>query len=48
LSSLVNYNFGDSEVALLLWWMMGVAVIIDKPSLPASEEAKFRTSQSTI
>jgi hypothetical protein len=30
LSSLVNYNFGDSEVALLLWWMMGAVVIIDK------------------
>ncbi|MBV9928808.1 MAG: O-antigen ligase family protein [Acidobacteria bacterium] len=23
-SSLVNYNFGDAEVALLVWWMMGV------------------------
>ncbi|HEY6045944.1 MAG TPA: O-antigen ligase family protein [Pyrinomonadaceae bacterium] len=48
LSSLVNYNFGDSEVALLLWWMMGVVVVIDKASPPASAEAKFRTSQSTI
>ena len=27
-SSLVNYNFGDAEVALLVWWMMGVAVVI--------------------
>ncbi len=26
-SSLVNYNFGDSEVALLIWWLMGVVVI---------------------
>ncbi|HEX8721860.1 MAG TPA: hypothetical protein VF736_14595, partial [Pyrinomonadaceae bacterium] len=25
-SSLVNYNFGDAEVALLVWWMMGVSV----------------------
>lgn len=32
LSSLVNYNFGDSEVALLLWWMMGVIVVVNKPS----------------
>lgn len=23
LSSLVNYNFGDSEVALLIWWLTG-------------------------
>lgn len=27
-SSLVNYNFGDSEVALFLWWMMGVSVLL--------------------
>ncbi len=27
-SSLVNYNFGDSEIALLLWWMMGATVAI--------------------
>lgn len=27
-SSFVNYNFGDSEVALLLWWMMGAAVVL--------------------
>jgi O-antigen ligase len=25
-SSLVNYNFGDAEVALVLWWLMGTAV----------------------
>ncbi|MCA1593160.1 MAG: O-antigen ligase family protein [Acidobacteria bacterium] len=25
-SSLVNYNFGDSEVALLLWWLAGATV----------------------
>ncbi|MDT5295978.1 MAG: hypothetical protein QOJ76_2858 [Acidobacteriota bacterium] len=29
-SSVVNYNFGDSEVALLVWWMMGVAVILNE------------------
>lgn len=27
-SSLVNYNFGDAEVALLVWWMMGVAAVM--------------------
>ena len=27
-SSLVNYNFGDAEVALLVWWMMGVGVVL--------------------
>ncbi len=25
-SSLVNYNFGDAEVTLLLWWLMGAVV----------------------
>ncbi len=29
LSSFVNYNFGDSEVALLVWWMMGAAVVLN-------------------
>lgn len=28
-SSLVNYNFGDAEVALLLWWLMGASVTIN-------------------
>ncbi|HEX8147315.1 MAG TPA: O-antigen ligase family protein [Pyrinomonadaceae bacterium] len=27
-SSLVNYNFGDAEVALLVWWMMGAVVVM--------------------
>lgn len=27
-SALVNYNFGDAEVALLVWWMMGVSVVL--------------------
>ncbi|HEV3471472.1 MAG TPA: O-antigen ligase family protein [Pyrinomonadaceae bacterium] len=27
-SSLVNYNFGDAEAALLLWWMMGTSVVL--------------------
>ena len=29
-SSLVNYNFGDSEVALLLWWLMGAVVVLSR------------------
>jgi hypothetical protein len=32
-SSLVNYNFGDSEVALLVWLMMGVVVILNEEKL---------------
>jgi hypothetical protein len=29
-SSLVNYNYGDGEVALLFWWLMGVAVVLER------------------
>ena len=32
-SSLVNYNFGDAEVALLVWWMMGAVVVINEKSV---------------
>ena len=28
-SSLVNYNFGDAEVALVFWWLMGIVVVLD-------------------
>jgi uncharacterized membrane protein YbaN (DUF454 family) len=31
-SSLVNYNFGDGEVALVFWWLMGVVVVLAAPS----------------
>jgi hypothetical protein len=39
LSSLVNYNFGDGEVALVFWWLMGIVVVLtreerNKPSQP--------------
>lgn len=27
-SSLVNYNFGDAEVALVLWWLMGTTLAV--------------------
>ena len=27
-SSLVNYNFGDAEVALVFWWLMGTVVTL--------------------
>jgi O-antigen ligase len=29
-SSLVNYNFGDAEVMLLIWWLMGSVVMVRK------------------
>lgn len=36
-SSLVNYNFGDAEVALLLWWLMGAAVVLTRDRIGADE-----------
>jgi hypothetical protein len=27
-SSLVNYNIGDGEVALVFWWLMGIVVVL--------------------
>lgn len=30
-SSLVNYNYGDGEVAMLFWWLMGVCVFFTSP-----------------
>ena len=27
-SSLVNYNFGDAEVILVFWWLMGTVVAL--------------------
>jgi len=30
LSSLVNYNFGDGEVALVFWWLMGIVVVLTR------------------
>jgi O-Antigen ligase len=29
LSSVVNYNYGDSEVVMLFWWLMGVVMVLD-------------------
>lgn len=40
-SSLVNYNFGDGEVALVFWWLMGIVIISNQQSvvsLPVKSE----------
>ncbi|MDQ1729779.1 MAG: hypothetical protein QOD33_1904 [Pyrinomonadaceae bacterium] len=29
-SSIVNYNFGDGEVALLFWWLLGIVLVLTK------------------
>ncbi len=33
-SSLVNYNFGDGEVALIFWWLMGIVVVLFETQRP--------------
>ncbi|MFN2498479.1 MAG: O-antigen ligase family protein [Pyrinomonadaceae bacterium] len=34
-SSLVNYNLGDGEVALVFWWLLGIVVVLsEKHDLP--------------
>jgi putative inorganic carbon (HCO3(-)) transporter len=37
-SSLVNYNLGDGEVALVFWWLLGIVVVLsdnnDSSALP--------------
>jgi hypothetical protein len=38
-SSLVNYNFGDAEVALVLWWLMGTVLsIVERPRVAVEPE----------
>lgn len=39
-SSLVNYNFGDGEVALVFWWLMGMVAVLagDRPDLEVKED----------
>jgi hypothetical protein len=32
-SSLVNYNFGDAEVALVFWWLLGLVVALWPPDV---------------
>ena len=36
-SSLVNYNLGDGEVALLFWWLLGIVVVLTGTSQPSNQ-----------
>ena len=36
-SSLVNYNFGDGEVALVFWWLLGIVVVLTASSTEIRE-----------
>jgi O-antigen ligase len=39
-SSLVNYNYGDAEVALLFWWLMGIMVALRRESVAGSRSRR--------
>ena len=32
-SSLVNYNYGDAEAAMMFWWLMGLALSLSSSDL---------------
>src|SRR6185369_794619 len=40
LSSLVNYNYGDAEAAMMFWFLMGTAVSVKSADLNATLTAK--------
>lgn len=41
-SSLVNYNFGDGEVALVFWWLMGLVVVLALDNVQITSAKSFR------
>jgi hypothetical protein len=38
-SSLVNYNLGDGEVALVFWWLLGIVVVLSANGEPLRRPA---------
>ena len=43
-SSLVNYNFGDGEVALVFWWLMGIVVLLTEMNGRPVSRQQYTTS----
>lgn len=41
-SSLVNYNLGDGEVALVFWWLLGIVVVLSASDESAGSRSVFR------
>lgn len=41
ISSLVNYNYGDGEVAMMFWWLMGMAMKINLSAVTPRESGRF-------
>ena len=42
-SSLVNYNFGDGEVALVFWWLMGTVLVLTRDQSSKTSEVRVST-----
>lgn len=40
-SSLVNYNFGDGEVALVFWWLLGIVVVLLAPTQSEEQTSNY-------
>jgi hypothetical protein len=37
-SSLVNYNLGDGEVALVFWWLLGIVVVLSDAKMSSTTD----------
>ena len=47
-SSLVNYNFGDAEVALVFWWLMGVTVVLSEHGRSGTRGGNRRQGEGAV
>lgn len=45
-SSLVNYNFGDGEVALVFWWLLGIVVVLSASNYVRGQRAAVSARSS--
>ena len=43
-SSVVNYNYGDSEVAMMFWWLMGICMVCGTRSSGETVKNSHRVS----
>ena len=42
LSSAVNYNYGDAEVAMMFWWLMGTSIALSQDLLSPELERRAK------
>jgi hypothetical protein len=48
ISSLVNYNYGDAEVAMMFWWLMGIAIVTGGQEAGREDSRGSRQEQKLI